>query len=176
MNKTADVKAKLMSGQFDEQLAYLYACDKSETKKYADRYIEVIDGLEEIFGAANEVSRVSAPGRTEIGGNHTDHQHGCILAGSVNLDVIAAVKLNGTNQVRIKSQGYDMDVVDLDDLEKRVLDDGNCQASSDVANRSAFLLRLLNAAVHENGAACAQIHGIFREQSLICELFGGVTQ
>ena len=117
MNKTADVKAKLMSGQFDEQLAYLYACDKSETKKYADRYIEVIDGLEEIFGAADEVSLFSAPGRTEIGGNHTDHQHGCILAGSVNLDVIAAVKLNGTNQVRIKSQGYDMDVVDLDDLE-----------------------------------------------------------
>ena len=59
----------------------------------------------------------SAPGRTEIGGNHTDHQHGCVLAGSVNIDVIAAARPNGTNTVRIKSKGYDMDVIDLDDLE-----------------------------------------------------------
>lgn len=117
MNNTAELKKKLADGTFSEQLAYLYVCDKDKTKKYADRYIEVIDGLEEIFGKADEVALFSAPGRTEIGGNHTDHQHGCVLAGSVNLDVIAAVKLNGTNEVRIKSQGYDMDVIDLDDLE-----------------------------------------------------------
>lgn len=117
MNNTAEVKKKLTDGAFAEQLAHLYVCDKGATKKYAERYIEVIDGLEEIFGSADEVALFSAPGRTEIGGNHTDHQHGCVLAGSVNLDVIAAVKMNGTNEVRIKSQGYDMDVIDLDDLE-----------------------------------------------------------
>ena len=57
------------------------------------------------FMAAFEETPVrffSAPGRTEIGGNHTDHQHGCVLAGSVNLDVIAAVSLNGTNTVRVQ--------------------------------------------------------------------------
>ena len=59
----------------------------------------------------------SAPGRTEIGGNHTDHQRGRVLAGAVNLDTVAAVKVNGTNTIRIQSKGYPMSVVDLSSLE-----------------------------------------------------------
>lgn len=117
MNKTSVIKEKLKNGGFSEQLAYLYACDENSTQRYAERYSEVIDGLETIFGKTEEIALFSAPGRTEIGGNHTDHQHGCVLAGGVNLDVIAAVKLNGTNEVRIQSKGYDMDIIDLDDLE-----------------------------------------------------------
>ena len=58
----------------------------------------------------------SAPGRTEIGGNHTDHQRGRVLAGAVNLDTVAAVRLNGTNTIRILSKGYPMSVVELDNL------------------------------------------------------------
>jgi len=58
----------------------------------------------------------SAPGRTEIGGNHTDHQRGRVLAGAVNLDTVAAVRLNGTNTIRIQSKGYPMSVVDLTQL------------------------------------------------------------
>ena len=59
----------------------------------------------------------SAPGRTEIGGNHTDHQRGRVLAGAVNLDTVAAVRLNGTNTIRIQSKGYPMSVVDISNLE-----------------------------------------------------------
>ena len=59
----------------------------------------------------------SAPGRTEIGGNHTDHQRGRVLAGAVNLDTVAAVKCNGTNVIRIQSKGYPLSVVDLGNLE-----------------------------------------------------------
>ena len=59
----------------------------------------------------------SAPGRTEIGGNHTDHQRGRVLAGAVNLDTVAAVRCNGTNCIRIQSKGYSMSVVDLSTLE-----------------------------------------------------------
>ena len=55
----------------------------------------------------------SAPGRTEIGGNHTDHQRGRVLAGAVNLDTVAAVAVNGENQIRIQSEGYPMTVVSL---------------------------------------------------------------
>ena len=55
----------------------------------------------------------SAPGRTEIGGNHTDHQRGRVLAGAVNLDTVAAVRCNGTDTIRILSKGYPMSVVDL---------------------------------------------------------------
>ena len=58
----------------------------------------------------------SAPGRTEIGGNHTDHQRGRVLAAAVNLDTVAAVRPNGTGIIRILSKGYPMSVVDLGEL------------------------------------------------------------
>ena len=58
----------------------------------------------------------SAPGRTEIGGNHTDHQRGRVLAGAVNLDTVAAVRPNGTSVIRILSEGYPRCEVDIADL------------------------------------------------------------
>ena len=58
----------------------------------------------------------SAPGRTELSGNHTDHQHGCVLAAAVNRETVAAVKENGTMTVNLQSEGYPMCRIDLDDL------------------------------------------------------------
>ena len=58
----------------------------------------------------------SAPGRTEISGNHTDHQRGCVLAAAVNLETVADVCLNGANTICVQSQGYPTVKVDLDDL------------------------------------------------------------
>lgn len=115
MLKKEEVISKLSKGELDDSLKYLYV--SSDVDLYRDRYMSVINGYEEIFGKADEIALFSAPGRTEIGGNHTDHQHGCVIAGSVNLDVIAAVSLNNENVVRIKSEGYPMDEIDLDDLE-----------------------------------------------------------
>lgn len=116
---TNELKQNLQNGTYADKLAYMYACDAKDTAPYADRFLEVIAGLEETFGAAEDVRLFSAPGRTEIGGNHTDHQHGCVLAASLNLDVIGAVRLNGTDKVRIQSKGYPMDEIDLNDLEPR---------------------------------------------------------
>ena len=59
----------------------------------------------------------SAPGRTEVSGNHTDHQRGRVLAGAVNLDTVAAVRVNGTDKIRIQSKGYPMCEVSLENLE-----------------------------------------------------------
>lgn len=115
MYKFEDLKNKLTNGDFNEQFKYIYASDNSE--KYAQRYLYLLDGYVNCFGKPENISLFSAPGRTEIGGNHTDHQHGCVLAASVNLDVIAAVSLNGTNTVNIKSEGYDMDSINLDELD-----------------------------------------------------------
>ena len=115
MLKKEEVVSKLSKGELDDSLKYLYV--SSDVDFYRDRYMSVINGYEEIFGKADELALFSAPGRTEIGGNHTDHQHGCVIAGSVNLDVIAAVSLNNENVVRIKSKGYPMDEINLDDLE-----------------------------------------------------------
>ena len=61
----------------------------------------------------------SAPGRTEISGNHTDHQHGCVLAAAVNLETVADVCLNGSNTIRVQSEGYPALEVSLDDLAVR---------------------------------------------------------
>ena len=72
-------------------------------------------GFAASFGGAPE-RYFSAPGRTEIGGNHTDHQRGRVLAGAVNLDTVAAVRPNGTNVIRIQSLGYPLCEVDLADL------------------------------------------------------------
>ena len=72
-------------------------------------------GFEATFGAQPD-RYFSAPGRTEIGGNHTDHQRGRVLAAAVNLEALAATRLNGTNTIRIQSEGYPMCEVDLSDL------------------------------------------------------------
>jgi len=72
-------------------------------------------GFQSVFGNAPE-RYFSAPGRTEIGGNHTDHQRGHVLAAAVNLDTNAAVGLNGTNWIRVQSAGYPMCQVDITDL------------------------------------------------------------
>ena len=81
----------------------------SKVKQQLDSgYFEIFQTMPERY--------FSAPGRTEISGNHTDHQHGCVLAGAVNLDTVAAVRINGTNKIRIQSKGYPMCEVSLDQL------------------------------------------------------------
>lgn len=83
----------------------------------AARYIEIAEGFVLTFGE-REFELFSSPGRTEIGGNHTDHNHGKIVAGSVHMDCIAAASKNGTDKIRIVSKTYGQDLlVDLNDLE-----------------------------------------------------------
>jgi galactokinase len=94
----------------------LYGNDETELKKQADRYISLMNEFNSVF-RAGDVELFSSPGRTEIGGNHTDHNHGRVLAGAVNLDNIAVAAKNGTNVIRIKSAGYPEFQVNLTDLE-----------------------------------------------------------
>ena len=83
-----------------------------------DRKAALDTGFHAAFGTQPE-RYFSAPGRTEIGGNHTDHQHGRVLAAAVNLDTQAAVRVNGTDTIRVQSQGYPLCVVDLKKLTPR---------------------------------------------------------
>ena len=84
----------------------------------------------------------SAPGRTEIGGNHTDHQHGCVLAAAVNLETVADVTLNGKNVILVQSEGYPVVQVDLRDL----------TVHDEEKNTTAALIRGVAAAFAERGA------------------------
>ena len=87
-----------------------------QTLHLAKAQQKILDrGFASAFGGKPE-RYFSAPGRTEIGGNHTDHQRGRVLAAAVNLDTQAAVRVNGTQTVRILSKGYPLCTVSLDSL------------------------------------------------------------
>ncbi len=115
MSLSQEWKQKLASPDFKQKLAYLYCADTENSIPHAKRYLRLIESFETLFGEGREIRLFSAPGRTEIGGNHTDHQKGHVLAASVNLDTIAAVSLNGTNTIRIKSEGYDLITVTVEE-------------------------------------------------------------
>ena len=119
MKSISTWKQELTEGAHAARLAALYCCTPDKTPAQAARYTAVLDGLETTFGAHTEAGLYSAPGRTEIGGNHTDHQHGRVLAGSVNIDMIAAAAPITLNQLRVQSEGYDLCVIGLDDLAAR---------------------------------------------------------
>ena len=94
----------------------LYGTDAATLKEQADRYTDLMGDFEKTYGT-DDVELFSSPGRTEIGGNHTDHNYGRVLAGAVDLDNIAVAAKNGTNTIRIKSVGYPEFQVDLSSLE-----------------------------------------------------------
>ena len=142
MKSISTWKQELTKGAHAARLAALYCCTPNETPAQAARYAAVLDGLETTFGAHTEAGLYSAPGRTEIGGNHTDHQHGRVLAGSVNIDMIAAAAPNSLNQLRVQSEGYDLCVIDLDDLTAR----------KEEENTTASLLRGECEAFRQRGA------------------------
>ncbi len=126
MNSTKAILNKLHSGAFDALFVKLYGQDAVETQR--NRYIEAVNNYTALYGEEADLWLFSAPGRTEIGGNHTDHNHGCVLAGSVNLDVIAVAAPTTEATIRVKSAGYNMDVVDLANLEVNEAQ-RNCSAS-----------------------------------------------
>ena len=110
---------ELLSGDLNGRMVEVYGCDPAKAQEYANRFAKVIKGFQVTFpgSAEKEIGLYSAPGRTEIGGNHTDHQYGCVLAASVNLDAIAAAALNGTDKIRFYSEGYGMIEADLSVLD-----------------------------------------------------------
>lgn len=116
MRKIDDIRAWLDSEDAEKQLTYLYSCNREETVPQKDRINALLSKFTEFAPEADSASVYSAPGRTEIGGNHTDHQKGCVLAAAVTLDALAVAAPNETNIVRIDSQGYPPFEVDLSDL------------------------------------------------------------
>ncbi len=93
---------------------HLYGADWEQEKA---RYEEIRAGFETFFGDSQGARFFSAPGRTEIGGNHTDHNHGRVLAAAINLDVVGMAKPNGLEVIRLKSVEYDrVDEVEITSL------------------------------------------------------------
>ena len=120
MKRTVDLKELFANGDYDNLLTDIYL-DTSRIEYQKERYVKALERFEEIYGEA-EVEIYSAPGRSEVSGNHTDHQHGEVLAASINLDAIAIVKKNDI--VRVVSDNYDMITISLDDIEKKKEEEG----------------------------------------------------
>ena len=110
------LKEEISNGKLDNRFYEVYGA-KTNLDELKTRLNKLVNSYEAAFGSNTEVGLFTAPGRTEICGNHTDHQHGCVLAGAINLDAIACAAPNGTNTVRIKSEGYPEIVIDINDFE-----------------------------------------------------------
>ncbi len=105
----------ICDGGFDERLLDLYE-DEAKLAYQRERYVKAIRFFEEKFGAG-DVTLLSVPGRSEVGGNHTDHQHGCVLACGINLDIIAVARRS--DKMTVYSNGTSIGRIDINNLSLR---------------------------------------------------------
>ena len=103
----------------DKLFAKLYGHDEKIIEYQKNRYKEILNKFKELFPQSTaEIQFFSTPGRTEVGGNHTDHNHGRVLAAGVNLDAVAAAAKTDDSVITVYSKGYkDAFVVEINDLE-----------------------------------------------------------
>lgn len=121
--KANDLIAYIKEGKLDSRLLDIYL-DDEKLDYQKNRYANAIQSFVDLFGSERDIQIVSAPGRTEVGGNHTDHQHGQVLAASINDDAIAVVAANDSNSVQVKSEGYDKITFSLKDIDKNSEEEG----------------------------------------------------
>ena len=143
MNTCRQLIQILKAGKGDKALCALYAPaeDREALNAARDRAIHVAEAFLAQYGDSPSAALFSGPGRTEMGGNHTDHQHGHVLCGSVDLDTLACAAPNGTNVIRVISEGYPAVEVSLDSLLPREAEQ----------NTSAALVRGVAAKLTELG-------------------------
>ena len=119
---------KLNSPEAADHLTMLYGPGTDVLARQRERYLALIRKHEETFGEGNQVSVFSAPGRTEIGGNHTDHNRGRVLAASVNLDILCAASPREDGIVHFNSEGFQPLTLDLSNTERRQEEEGSTLA------------------------------------------------
>ena len=136
------LEACLEQLSFEETLIRLYGREGKDRAR--TRCLETAEGFRQTFGYSAQ-ALLSAPGRTELGGNHTDHQHGRVLAAAVDLDILAAAAPNQSGMIRVQSQGYPLIVVDLRERDPR----------PEERNTSAALIRGVASRLAELGCSFA---------------------
>ena len=124
MSHTEKMIRNLETEKTRQQMNWLYGTGEDVWEKQKARYEALIRRHAELFGEKPDLQLVSAPGRTEIGGNHTDHNNGRVLAAAVNLDALCAVSPREDMTVRFHSEGYDPIEMDLSDLSVRPEEEG----------------------------------------------------
>ena len=123
---TTQVKEWMKKGEKDGLLLDIYL-DEAQLDYQRARYVETIERFEKLYGVS-EISIFSAPGRSEIGGNHTDHQNGEVLAAAINLDALAVAATVEEPLVKVVSGDYPMITIDINNLEKKASEEGSTTA------------------------------------------------
>ena len=137
MDKVAILKNRILGSEFEHKFQYLYKEGIEAQKK---RYCNAIDRFAEIFGVGRDLWIFSAPGRTELSGNHTDHQHGRVLAAAVTLDTLAIVSPRTDSLVAVHSEGFRPARLDLAELDIQAAETGS--STSLIRGIAADLTRL----------------------------------
>ncbi|HIX81030.1 MAG TPA: galactokinase [Candidatus Erysipelatoclostridium merdavium] len=125
MKKATELINDLKNNKYDELLNDLYV-DESLLEYQRNRYVAAVEKYISLYGD-NEVEIYSAPGRSEVGGNHTDHQHGCVLAAAINLDAIAVVGKT-EREIKILSDDFDIKAIDVNNLAVKQEEAGTSEA------------------------------------------------
>ncbi len=151
--KISELASSLQAGQLDQKLIELYGEEELASEK--ERYLGVIENAQRLYGD-HEAMIFSAPGRTEVGGNHTDHQLGSVLAASLNLDCIAVVIPTEEKIVRYSAKGFEVRPVDMNDL----------SIHKEEKNSTEALIRGVGAGLAKRGYACGGFEA-FAESNVI---------
>lgn len=109
--KTAELKQALAGTTLDSRFCEIYGSAALEMQKA--RYLHAVEEFEKLYGADREAALYSVAGRSELSGNHTDHNHGCVIAASIDLDIIAVASPSAGSVIRVKSEGFPEDIVDF---------------------------------------------------------------
>ena len=109
--KLSALKDRLLSGGMDDVLVHVYG--EAAVPAQKARYAKAIDDFAAIYGADRDAELYSVAGRSELSGNHTDHNFGCVVAASIDLDIIAVASPREDSIIRVKSEGFPEDVVDF---------------------------------------------------------------
>ena len=125
-NSIKKLEEAFKEGKYDQLLKDIYV-DESVLAYQQERYIKALESFKDIYGE-KEVEIYSAPGRSEVGGNHTDHQFGKVLATSINLDAIAIVAKRDDDVIDLKSEGYERIIVSLSSFDPAKAEKGTSQA------------------------------------------------
>ena len=118
--KLNEAKASISAGKIDSALSSLYGEGKLEAAKA--RYLAAIDEFGKLYGTDREIGIFSVAGRSELSGNHTDHNYGKVIAASIDLDIIAVASPSEGSVIRIKSEGFPEDTVDISKYNTPVAD------------------------------------------------------
>ncbi|SHM40678.1 galactokinase [Ruminococcus flavefaciens] len=154
--KIYDLISGLSGGSFDEQLKMLYGSSEKAVLRNRARYLSAAENFSRLYPECEDIRVFSASGRTEVGGNHTDHQHGCVLAAAVSLDIIGIVRFHEDGVIRIKSEGYAADEIALSSYEVNDAEKGT----------SAALVRGIAAKFAEMGVKISGFDAYFTSEVL----------